>query len=46
VRDVPPGRAAVEDPTEDAPSRKAAFLFCAECGRLVAANLLDPDEES
>ena len=46
VRDVPPGRLAGEDSTEDAPSRKAAFLFCTECGRLVAANLLDPDEES
>ena len=28
---------------EGVPPRKAAFLYCAECGRVVAANLLDPD---
>ena len=39
IHEVPPADAP------DAPiaARRAAFLFCVECGRVVAANLPDPD---
>jgi hypothetical protein len=39
IEEVPPAG----DPDEPVGARRAAFLFCAECGRVVAANLLDPD---
>jgi len=32
-------------PENEAPPRTAAFLFCSECGRVVAANLLEADDE-
>ena len=43
VHDVPLGEAESEESDSRRPSRKAAFLYCADCGRLVAANLLEPD---
>jgi hypothetical protein len=45
VREVPAGSLG-GDELADVGSRKAAFLFCAECGHLVAAKLFEPDEES
>jgi hypothetical protein len=38
VEDVPGGSEGA------APARRAAFLYCSECGRLLTANLLDPDD--
>jgi len=30
-------------PEDEAPARQAALLYCAECGRVLAADLLDPE---
>jgi hypothetical protein len=31
-------------PEDEAPSRRAEFLFCSECGRVVSANLLENED--
>src|SRR3954462_12155136 len=45
VQDVPLGEeeSSAEGSGSPPPSRKAAFLYCADGGRVVAANLLEPD---
>jgi len=51
VYDVPRGNREIEDDTvgtraAPSPARRAAFLYCGECGRVVDADLLDPGEEA
>jgi ATP-dependent Clp protease ATP-binding subunit ClpA len=51
VHDVPRGNRETQDDAEErnlepGPTRRAAFLYCGECGRVVASNLLEPDAGS